>query len=504
VVVSKVGQPFYFDDEYYWDDFGKDDGDSITGIIEFAQMLVVTKEKSVWRMLNPYDPDALNIDRVTGDHGNVAPDSLCSLDNVLYFIDTDGGVFWNGAGFGLFTGKVNGYFDQEGDDAFPLPVIRSMRSVIWNRKMLISYPSKGVTSADKTVRQTSDVNSDAGLERKRALFDANFDAGTFQVGTDARLSLGNTQSGSDKQLEVDVYVPFRDVSLNPNQWFFQYVELCFFVSKDSGSTWKKEKVFRVSAQYDRGNKVVTPIQRSHRVTLYESGVTDIRMDFCYRATYSNIGLADVEYVELIGTTYQYDDVGTDMVNDRVLGFSIDSGKWDAPYVGMYANCWAIGDKANDLYELYFGDHKRAMVYQFGLGDFDDGKEIVGHFTTKHFGNKDGLTLFFDRVLLKLLDGSGEFTLVVYVDLVEKLRKTFNPVGQEKYFGSARWRRAGFGGNQALVQLVVSLAREGQFVTLQVIRHKSVEMTLFFDRVLLKLLDGSGEFTLVVYVDMAGS
>ena len=225
------------------------------------------------------------------------------------------------------------------------------------------------------------------------------------------------------------------------------------------------------------------------MTLYESGVTDIRMDFCYRATYSNIGLADVEYVELIGTTYQYDDVGTDMVNDRVLGFSIDSGKWDAPYVGMYANCWAIGDKANDLYELYFGDHKRAMVYQFGLGDFDDGKEIVGHFTTKHFGNKDGLTLFFDRVLLKLLDGSGEFTLVVYVDLVEKLRKTFNPVGQEKYFGSARWRRAGFGGNQALVQLVVSLAREGQFVTLQVIRHKSVEMPLLQFEVEAKVVEG---------------
>ncbi|MDI3298271.1 MAG: hypothetical protein QJR08_03775 [Bacillota bacterium] len=70
----------------------KDDGDEITGLLPYADMLVVTKRHSVWAVTGD-DLDNFAVVRIHSDVGCVAPDSLVVVNNLVAFV-SDSGVWF--------------------------------------------------------------------------------------------------------------------------------------------------------------------------------------------------------------------------------------------------------------------------------------------------------------------------------------------------------------------------------------------------------------------------
>lgn len=496
---SSIGYPErYGANDFY--DVGKDDGDVITGLIEFGGNLVILKERSLWMLYNPYDPSAVNLIRLSNENGCIAEDFVFSDGNNLYFMDIDGGKIYNGATFARYTNAVAGYFgNYDHEDRLPLPVKRNMIGCVWNNKLLHCFSSEEVNSSNQVVRYTTEYTTDSGGEKKSALFDADSAESSFQSGTDAVIILDQTQSALNKEIEVTIYIPWDESQ------FRQTVEYSIYFSYDDGVSWKKmltdslkfqraankkglvEDYFPGRIPGNTGFYDITP-SRNNIYRFYDVGVTQIRLDL--HGTYANgswyhsdKGDADdtakLNSIDLLAIAYYYEDTSTTALHDRVLAYNIDTGKWDTVWKGykFKPNCFALGDKQNDLYELYFGDSELPQVYQFGVGDRDDGDEIWGWFQTKHYGARDGLPRFFDRVFLKLLNEVGSFQLVIFVDNVEKLRRTINTERSASYFGSALFKVSAFGGNKAIIDRIISLIKEGQYFTVQIIRKREVEMPL---------------------------
>ena len=505
---SKIGYPErYGASDFY--DVGKDDGDVITGLKEFGGNLVILKERSLWMLYNPYDPSAVNLIRLSNENGCIADDFVFSDGNSLYFMDIDGGKVFNGAVFAKYTNNVAGFLgNYEHEDRLPLPVKRNMIGCVWNNKLLHCFSDEEVNSSNQVVRYKTEYTTDSGGEKKSALFDADSAEAGFQSGTDAVIILDQTQSALNKEIEITLYIPWDESQ------FRQCVDFSIYFSYDDGVSWKRmltdSKKFQLITNRPMGepkpgqpNRIprdyadVAPV-RNVTYRFYDVGVDQIRLDL--HGAYANGDIlsdkgdaddtAKLNSIDLLAIGYYYEDTSTTALHDRVLAYNMDTGKWDTVWKGykFKPNCFALGDKQNDLYELYFGDSELSQVYQFGVGDRDDGDEIWGWFQTKHYGAKDGLPRFFDRVFLKLLNEEGNFQLVIFVDNVEKLRRTINTERGAAYFGSALFKASAFGGNKAIIDRMIPLTREGQFLTVQIIRKREVEMPLLQVEIETKVLE----------------
>lgn len=490
---SNIGYPERFGATDFYD-VGKDDGDKITFLKEFAGNLMIGKQRSVWVLYNPYDPNQVNLIRVTNEVGNISDHFAASDGNRLYLMDIDGGKVFDGANFSKYSDAIAELGNYEG--ALPLPVKRNMQSIIWNNKLLHLYSSKETNSSNQVVKYTTEYTTDTGGEKASAAINADYGEASFQSGTDAVVILDQTQSPLNKEIQVTVYIPFDEAQ------FRQRVEFSIFFSYDNGLSWKRKlttwAAFQNAANYVGDIPAFLPgtpwgspgdiaAIRNRTFTFYDVGVTQVRLDL--HGSYANgsyvMGPGDendanrLTAIDLLAVGYYYVATSETVLFDRVLAYNLESGKWDSVWQSnkFKPNCMAVADKQNDLYELYFGDAETPQVFQFGNGDLDDGEEIIGWFQTKHFGAGDGLPRFFDRMFLKLLTEEGEFQLVVFVDNVEKLRKDIRTETANAYYGSALHQVTQFGGNRSIIDKMVPLMREGQFMTLQIIRKRSVSMPL---------------------------
>lgn len=73
-------------------DISPDDGDIITGLLPYVDMLIVTKQHSVWAVQGD-SIDNFNVVRIHADIGNIAPDSLTVANNLVTFV-SDSGVWF--------------------------------------------------------------------------------------------------------------------------------------------------------------------------------------------------------------------------------------------------------------------------------------------------------------------------------------------------------------------------------------------------------------------------
>ena len=157
--------------------------------------------------------------------------------------------------------------------------------------------------------------------------DSNYSANAFTVGTDARLSLGSTQSNRNKLIEVEVFVPFTNDKPSA-ELYYQVVEFAIFFNYDNGGSWTlkltdKREVAAGIGSYDAW--MVNPI-RYLTYRLYDSGVTDVRLDL-FRSAANGVLLTGDENdgnritsMDLIRVGYYYEDTSESTVNDRVLGY----------------------------------------------------------------------------------------------------------------------------------------------------------------------------------------
>ena len=490
---SNTGYPERHDSAAFYD-IGKNAGDRITGLKAFRGMLVIFKERSIYAMFQPYDPNSVNIVEITRAHGLLAKDSLVDDGNLLRWIDVDGWKVFDGSRVGMMAGgnKISAFFDADNELSMPLPTLKNIRSVVYNRELMSCYPTKESDANNNVVKLTTQVNSDTGSERKQASFSADYGEGSFESGTDARMVLDNTQSSLNKYLEVSLYVPFDD-----SQWR-QDVRFSIFFSFDSGVSWKK--VYTHSHRMQILNNIPGDFQprriprslgesiypiRQLKFTFNEGGVTDVRVDLHYSAANGELNSEygdendenRLTYIELTGIGYYYVDTSETVEMDRALSFNLDSGKWSTPLVGIKPNVWALGDRANDLYELYYGASDEGQVWQYGIGDYDGSQRILGYLNTKHFGNKDGIRMQFDRIFLKMLAEEGEFTLSMFVDMVERSRKRVRTDSIKAYFGKAYYGGSHFGGSQGLLEKVINLGREGEYIMMQFMRYRDDRMPL---------------------------
>ena len=87
--------------------FGQDDGDEITGAIEWGDVIFVTKNRSIW-ILSGTTPSDFKIEKSLSDVGCVAPRTLCWTDLGVFFWSENGPTLFNGFRSFNLTDRIKG------------------------------------------------------------------------------------------------------------------------------------------------------------------------------------------------------------------------------------------------------------------------------------------------------------------------------------------------------------------------------------------------------------
>jgi len=134
--------------------FGLDDGDVITGIIEWGDVIFVTKNRSIW-ILSGTTPSDFKIEKSLSDVGCIAPRTLCWTDLGIFFWSENGPTLFNGFRSFNLTDRIRGLLKNDAGTAI----------VKWSdaadnfvakyyprlRQVLVSYTEVGQTVNNKTL-----------------------------------------------------------------------------------------------------------------------------------------------------------------------------------------------------------------------------------------------------------------------------------------------------------------------------------------------------------------
>lgn len=144
---SQIGEPEGIDPTFFAE-FRTNDGDRITGLKFYAGQLVVTKERSLHRLLGD-NPNNFTIQQISDQYGCISNRSLVVFGNLLWGLDTKGIFEYNGASVDIVSNKVEPIFAAMNIDA-----ARENAVAIHNRdqnEVWFSIPCNGATLNNCTV-----------------------------------------------------------------------------------------------------------------------------------------------------------------------------------------------------------------------------------------------------------------------------------------------------------------------------------------------------------------
>jgi hypothetical protein len=125
-------------------DVRKNDGDKITGVARYQDLIIVFKEKSIYQLTFDENGDPA-IDLITGSTGCVSHKSIDNVENDLYFLSREGvRVFGNEADYfaALRTNVISGRIQTLIDSINPSYYTKA-NAIYYDNKYFLSIPTTG-------------------------------------------------------------------------------------------------------------------------------------------------------------------------------------------------------------------------------------------------------------------------------------------------------------------------------------------------------------------------
>jgi hypothetical protein len=123
-------------------DVRKDDGDKITGLARFQELVIVFKERSIYQLTFDENGDPA-IDLITGSTGCVSHKSIDNVENDVYFLSREGiRVFGNEADYfgALRTSVISGRI-QTVTDSINSAYFTKANAIYYDNKYFLSIPT---------------------------------------------------------------------------------------------------------------------------------------------------------------------------------------------------------------------------------------------------------------------------------------------------------------------------------------------------------------------------
>lgn len=392
---SEIDTPEYFPANNYRD-INPDDGDVISGLIHWNDMLYVFKENGTYCLTDPADPSNSDLREISKDIGCISPYSIASgffqrpiskNDWMLVpgiILHTRFGVMgFDGSTFHPLSERVQPILDNLYE------VNKSEMVGFFNKhKYYLAYTPKEGTAVSGGVVTFNQLTTDSGSEHKSATYQTDHDPASYSATYDARIDLSNTSTTNDN-LTVTVYIDWVTyLSIGGDEVACkQEVQYEIFFSYDSGVSWKSKGVFK----YLIGDQMPL-LKRSELVYYYnhvfnDSSVTNVRLDYfyAYNYTYKPAGLASKVNLEKVSYKYDYTETitGSDVVNNQVLYYDSLHNAW-SDWRNIRANCFCAWNGSGDKGEEFFGSSKEGLVYLLNTGYDDDGQDIFSLFQSKYY------------------------------------------------------------------------------------------------------------------------
>jgi hypothetical protein len=439
---SRIGYPEYYVDENTgtaaYLNIGRSEGDKMIGIIEFDKRIAIFKESSIWILENPEDPFEVSVRLFNAERGLVSQECLCKGDNGIYFLSHDGWYWTNLYDMRKISGDLDPLFMGQGSKAISRRVLKDSAAIFHEDKLYFSYSSSHKTEAGYKVIEKVDNNTDISPNQKQATLNSG---SGFSLTYDAALSLTETQSDQNGEIVVTITYNWGDFT----KFDGQAVYAMLYVSYDNRATWKmKQPIYNYWQKRKNGMNYdwVKYPETTLYVKIYDFNITDIRLDYYkaevilplmegWRAAGPGQYLASIELPRIqyyIGSTTE------SAVNDTTLVFHSNRtkptnyenpmisewrGVWDPPAT-YGTRCFASWSQGSDLNELFCGDSQNSNVYQLGVGENDNGHEILAFFQSGALDFKG--EYLFESVTPVRFNTDGKFVIIVLIDGQEKIRK----------------------------------------------------------------------------------
>ena len=403
------------------------------------QNLVIFFESSVHMLTGAYSPNAIQVMTVTTNVGNLSRRALGGDEAGVYFVAYDGIYYFDGRNQPVrISDKISPYF-QDGDekqvDALSL---RNSAGTYRKNKYYFSFSKELRSSTDTIIALTTDIANDTGSNNSSAAISADHSLNNLESGTDAVMTLTQTQATERSRMDVGVFIPFTDDS------FAQKVQYEIFVSKDSRGTWTSKGTF--TAEWREGLTGLVkpvagydyslPINRFRSHSFEEFNVTDVRVDLYFSVSGKillNNRPTRITSVTVGTIKYFFNNSAITVENDSTLVFHKDTLRWTPIWKGIYPNYYSVWNKGNDADEIFIGDSRagKGFVRQIETGPTDDGVNIFASLTSKQFNINRSMV---SNVYIDLFPSNATMTLSVFIDFLQRFKRDLRfKFGKEALF-----------------------------------------------------------------------
>lgn len=403
------------------------------------QNLVIFFESSIHLLTGAYSPDAIQVMTVTTDAGNLSGKSLGGDESGVFCVWYDGIYYFDGRNQPVKVSPKIAPFFQDGDDRqIDSLSLRNSAGTFRKGKYYFSFSEELRTSTDTLLAATTDIGNDSGDNRSTADISADHTLNNLETGTDAVMTLSQTQASENSRMDVEVFLPFTDDS------YAQAISYELFISKDNRSTWVSKGIFQ--AQWKEGLTGLTkpvpgydyslPINRNRTHSFEDFNVTDVRLDLFFSAAGKILFETNpdrVTEITLKSIKYFFENSSITVENDRTIVFHKESSRWTPLWKGIYPNYYSVWNKGNDADEIFIGDSRSGsgFVRQIETGPTDDGIDIFASLTSKQFNINRSMV---SNVYIDLFPTNASMTLSLFVDFIQRFKRNLRfTFGKEATF-----------------------------------------------------------------------
>ena len=439
------------------------------------QNLVIFFESSVHMLTGAYSPNAIQVMTVTTNVGNLSAKALGGDEAGVYFVAYDGIYYFDGRNPPVkVSPKIAPYFEDGDERQIDALSLRNSAGTYRKGKYYFSFSEELRTSTDTILALTTDIANDSGSNRSTASISSDHSLNNLESGTDAVMTLTQTQASERSRMDVEVFIPFTDDS------FAQKVQYEIFVSKDSRTTWTSKGTF--TAEWREGITGLVkpvagydyslPINRYRSHSFEEFNVTDVRVDLYFSVSGKillNNRPSRITSVTLGSIKYFFENTAITVENDRTLVFHRDSLRWTPVWKGLHPNYYSVWNKGNDADEIFIGDSRsgKGFVRQIETGPTDDGVNVFASLQSKQFNiNRSMLS----NVYIDLFPSNAVMTLSVFIDFKQRLKRDLRfEFGEEATFDNEYHDGFWFSDDKAFEEKPIKISNlaKGKYLAIEI-------------------------------------
>ena len=441
------------------------------------QNLVIFFESSVHMLTGAYSPDAIQVMTVTTNVGNLSGRALGGDEAGVYHVWYDGLYYFDGRNQPVrISPKISPYFQDNDERQIDALSLRNSAGTYRKNKYYFSFSEELRTSTDTILALTTDIANDSGSNKSTADISTDHSPNNLESGTDAVMTLTQTQAAEKSRMDVEVFLPFAGDS------FAQKIQYELFISKDNRNTWISKGSFTAQWQEGFAGGFVKPIPgydyslainryRSH--SFEDFNITDVRVDLFFSAAGRFLFEDSPDRITSItfkSIKYFFENTAITVENDRTIVFHRDSLRWTPIWKGFYPNYYSVWNKGNDSDEIFIGDSRsgKGFVRQIETGPTDDGVNVFASLTSKQFNVNRSMV---SNVYIDLFPSNATMTLSVFVDFLQRFKRDLRfTFGREAAFDDEFFDGFWFGDDKAFEEKsikIINLAK-GKYLSIKIV------------------------------------